>query len=350
MHPFSRNRTLLSSQKINNTGNIVQEKAEITKNNPLLYACEFDGKGGARELAWHDVDKSTRKTTWVHMDMTNPETHKWLTEKSGLEDFVIEALLDEEARPRTEEVGDGAIVILRGVNLNENAEPEDMVSIRIWIEQKRIISVRRHRLKVVEEIEEKIKNGKGPKTVGDFIVMLSTRLFERMEPVLFELDKMTDDSEEKVLDSPDTKLRSDIIDIRKRAIMLRRYISPQRDAITHLRMSEMDWLDSTHVRRLQENYNILTRYVEDLDAIRERSQIIKDELGNVLADRLNKNMYMLSLIASIFLPLGFLTGLLGVNLGGIPGAESHLAFFVFLLIMIVVVIGQIYIFKKFKWF
>jgi zinc transporter len=70
----------------------------------------------------------------------------------------------------------------------------------------------------------------------------------------------------------------------------------------------------------------ITRYVEDLDAARERAAIIQDELTTRLAETMNRNMYMLSVIAAIFLPLSLLTGLLGINVGGIPGVEWKWAF------------------------
>ena len=115
-------------------------------------------------------------------------------------------------------------------------------------------------------------------------------------------------------------------------------------------MADIKWLDESHKRHLQEAYNHVTRYVEDLDAIRERAHIVKDELANMLADKLNRNMYVLSVIAAIFLPLGFLTGLLGINVGGIPGAENTSAFVIFCTILAIIVIAQIIVFKRFKWF
>ena len=132
--------------------------------------------------------------------------------------------------------------------------------------------------------------------------------------------------------------------------MLRRYMAPQKDAIGQLRTSDLNWMLPAHKRHLQESFDRVLRYVEDLDAIRERAQIVKDELANILADRLNKNMYVLSVIAAIFLPLGFLTGLLGINIGGIPGADSSNAFWVFSSILVGIVAAQIIIFKKLKWF
>ena len=111
----------------------------------------------------------------------------------------------------------------------------------------------------------------------------------------------------------------------------------------------MDWLEQTHKRRLQESLDRLIRYIEDLDTIRERAQVVKDELASALADKMNKNLYMLSIVAAIFLPLGFLTGLLGINVGGIPGAENGDAFLIFVGMLIAVVALQMVIFKKLKW-
>jgi zinc transporter len=258
--------------------------------------------------------------------------------------------LAEETRPRIVEFDEGALMILRGVNLNENAKPEDMISIRLWVDQHRIISVQRRPLKATKDIQSTLQEGKGPKNAGDFICALASRLFERMEPIFSDLDERLDDAEERVVDNPDISERQQITVIRKQAIMFRRYIAPQRDVIAHLRTSEQPWLDQIHKRRLQESFDRVVRYVEDLDAMRERSQIVKDELASVLADRLNKNMYVLSVVAAIFLPLGFLTGLLGINIPGIPGTDNPQAFWIFLLMLIGVVIAQIVIFKKLKWF
>ena len=320
---------------------------------PILLAYDFDGEGGGQSVSDKAISRELKKETlaWVHLDLGHPDTKPWLDKEiSYLDPFVVDALLAEETRPRIAEIGNGALIILRGVNLNENADPEDMVSIRLWIDPARIISVQRRQLKAVPDIEERIKAGKGPKDAGQFINMLISRLTERMAPVLLELDEETDNVEEKILENPDTILREQIIGIRKEAIILRRYMAPQKDAIGQLRLSDLPWIGVPHKRHLQESYDHLMRYVEDLDAIRERAQIVKDELANILADRLNRNLYVLSVIAAIFLPLGFLTGLLGINVGGIPGVENPYAFYIFSGILLVLVGLQILLFKKLKWF
>jgi len=225
-----------------------------------------------------------------------------------------------------------------------------MVSIRLWVDQRGIISLRKRKLRAIGDIEDSIKDGLGPKSTSEFICLLIDRLFKRMEPVLASLDERTDNIEENIIENPKTQHREEIIDIRRKAIIFRRYMSPQRDAITNLRIADISWIDDNAIKRLSESINHVTRFIEDLDVIRERAQIVKDELSNILADRLNRNMYLLSVIAAIFLPLGFLTGLLGVNIGGIPGVNNSYAFGFFCGILFVIVLIQIYIFKKNKWF
>lgn len=313
------------------------------------------GRNGENQLLSDDdsVAELVRSETlaWVHLDATDPACRAWLErEVNYLDEIIIDALLADETRPRVLEFKGGSLLILRGVNLNSDAVPEDMVSIRLWVDNHRIISMQRRPLKAVADLLERVSTGDGIRSSGDFIAQLIGNLFERMEPIFSELDETLDGLEEKVMENPNKEDRGEIISIRKQAIMFRRYIAPQRDVVNHLRVSEQPWMEQIHKRRLQESQDQVLRYIEDLEAVRERAQVVKDELTNVLSDRMNKNMYMLSVVAAIFLPLGFLTGLLGVNVGGIPGSENSNAFLAFNVILLGIIACQILIFKKLKWF
>lgn len=288
---------------------------------------------------------------WVHLDANHEDTKPWLeAELSYLDPFIVHALMEDETRPRVTEIGDGAIVILRGVNFNDGQDEEDMVSIRMFIDAGRIISLQKRSVRAVNTVCENFSMGKGPKNSGEFLTQILLNLTNGVNAILARLDDQTDAIEEDILTTADINLRQSIINIRKKSIVFRRHLSPQRDAISQLRLSGLPWLSDMDRRSLLERYNLTLRYVEDLDAIRERAQIVKDELANIISDRLNKNTYVLSVIAAIFLPLGFLTGLLGINIGGIPGSENGSAFFIFCAILAVLVACQIVIFKKLKWF
>ena len=130
---------------------------------------------------------------------------------------------------------------------------------------------------------------------------------------------------------------------------MRRFIGPNREAIQRLVNDPADWMDPRDRLRLREVADKITRYVEELDTARERAAVVQDELASRLAERLNNNTYVLSVIAAIFLPLGLLTGLLGINVGGMPGAEDGTAFWIVTAGLVVAGIVEYFALKRLKW-
>lgn len=137
----------------------------------LVVAYGLDGKGGGTQLDWEGVAawQPVHGVLWVHLNRDAGDSQDWLRRHSGLDALVAEALLAESTRPRCAQMDDGVMLFLRGVNLNPGADPEDMVSIRMWIEHDRIISVRMRRLLSVDDLRNAIDTGRGPHNVGDFV-------------------------------------------------------------------------------------------------------------------------------------------------------------------------------------
>ena len=263
---------------------------------------------------------------WVNLDRNAAEARQWLEQASGLDPLVVQALLQEDTRPRLTVHGDGLLVILRGVNLNPGEDPEDMVSIRLWMDDRRLVSLHGKPLRAVAELREALGRGYRPTGTGDLLATLAERLTLLMGPVLHELDDRLDEMEESLLADVQRAARAHLIALRRRGIILRRYIAPLRDVLSRLALERVPGLNEADRARLRECWDRVVRYVEDLEALRERATVAQEELASRLSDQMNRNMYFLTLVATLFLPMGFVTGLLGVNVGGIPGSEDPLAF------------------------
>ena len=138
-------------------------------------------------------------------------------------------------------------------------------------------------------------------------------------------------------------------ELRRRVIGLRKYLAPQREALLRFQTEPVSWIDDKDRMHLREVSEHLIRHLDDLEAVRDRAVVTQEELVNHLSDQMNQRMYVLSIIAAIFLPLGFFTGLLGINVGGIPGADNPWAFAIFIGILVLVVVLEIWIFWKKKW-
>ena len=317
----------------------------------LIAAYILDGAGGGKQVGWDEIDawKPRQGVLWVHLNYSIPFAQEWLYDKSGLDEVISDALTEEDSRPRCTPFHEGLLLGLRGVNLNPGADPEDMVGVRIWFEKDRIVSTRRRRVLSIADIQEAIEQGNGPDSLSDFLVQATGRMMERMRQVIDDLEDAVADVEDQVLTSENHQLRSQLAALRRQAISLRRYLSPQREALSRLLTEKIFWLDESDRIRLREVYDQLIRHIEDLDEARDRAAVTQEQLINSLSEQMNNKMYILSVVAAIFLPLGFLTGLLGINVGGIPGADSKLGFTVFVLLLLGVVGFQIWFFKKKKW-
>ena len=143
--------------------------------------------------------------------------------------------------------------------------------------------------------------------------------------------------------------RLGLVEVRRMAAVLRRYIAPQRDALVRLIQFEESWLDGRVEGRLREAIDQVTRLTEGLEELRERAAVVQDELMNRSSQRMERTMYLLTLVASVMLPLGFVTGLLGVNVAGIPGAETSWAFWAVCGLMAALVLVEVWLLRRLKW-
>ncbi|SUB16659.1 Zinc transport protein ZntB [Pantoea agglomerans] len=137
--------------------------------------------------------------------------------------------------------------------------------------------------------------------------------------------------------------------LRKQLIVMRRYMAPQRDVYARLASEKLAWMDDTERRRMQEIADRLGRGLDDLDAGVARTAILADEVASAMAESMNRRTYTMSLMAMIFLPATFLTGLFGVNLGGIPGGEWRYGFSIFCLLLVALAVGVAGYLRKRRW-
>ncbi len=287
---------------------------------------------------------------WVHLSADHPATPNWIARNLDyLDPAVQEALTAPATRARATRIGQGMLVVLRGINTNEGRDPEDMVSVRIWADAHRIVTLSRQRVRALGDIAERIGRGDGPETAGESLASLAQRPNARLEPLVGDLDLETDALETEVIGKPDQNLRARIVAMRLQVIELHRHSAPQAAAIADLIGSTAEFFAEDDRLLLSETRQSLTRQLENLAEMKDSLAVLREELSSQISDRLNGHMYFLSILSAIFLPLGFVTGLLGINVGGMPGAESSNAFWYVCAGLGVVFVLQILILRRARW-
>lgn len=295
-----------------------------------LAAFDIDASGVATPVSGPLDARPETGWRWLHFDLSTDGLETWLA--TQLPPLVVAALLAAETRPRCDVLEDGLLLFMRGVNLNPDAMPEDMVSLRMWITTDRVITLRKRRLMAVEALRLAAADGTAPRTPGLFAARLADELARRIETVSLTYEDQVDSLEEAMTDGEEVNAR-DCLLLRQKLIKLRRFIGPQREALEDL-AEETELLSRSEAEHTRETANRAARTVEAIDAARERLIVLQDHIDAQTAMKLGRNGYILSVMAAIFLPLGFLTGLFGVNVGGMPGLDSSAAFPVLCLVSI----------------
>lgn len=320
--------------------------------NGLVHALLLDGSGASSSYQWSKVSSwnADEGCLWLHFDFEDQDTQNWLRDESGLNDIAFGSLTNSETRPRALNRGDNLLLTLRGINMNPGSDPDDMVSLRIWTDGTRLISTRRRNLISTKDVLDELAAGNGPKSAVELLVIWTERITARMTDTIEGFEDRVLAIEERLLNEETAGIRMELANLRKQIISVRRYLSPQREAMNRLVAENLSWLDDLNRLRLREINDRLIRHIEDMDEVRDRAVLAQEELTSRIAEQMNARSYLFTIAAVIFLPLGFLTGLMGINVGGMPGIDNDYAFWIVVLLCLFAGLGLTLVFKMRRWF
>lgn len=313
--------------------------------------CAFDIRSDGQVLIVADIaspiDQQDVVYRWLHFDLATAGLEGWC--HVTLPPLAARALLAVKTRPHVENHEEGLIATFRGVNFNEGAELEDMVSLRLWMTDRLVVTVRRERVFAMEDLANQMRSHDAPPTPARLVARVTEHLVARIEQISLDLELRTDQLEEAVYDN-DSRDVTTLAPLRRSVIKLRRHIGPMTDALKSLATIETVLIPKKLRHRLRDTANRATRSVEEVHEVTDRLIALSQHVDLNNDTRLAHNGYVLSVIAAIFLPLGFLTGLFGVNVGGMPGVDSDLGFLILCVAMVVIGAFGYVILRWLRWF
>jgi zinc transporter len=265
-----------------------------------------------------------RGFVWIHID-DEDEPSLALLAGQEIPDVAANALVATETRPRCDRIDDGAIVNLRGPAAAGVDISDRLVSIRMWVRDRKVNSLTRRPLAATAAVVALMKAGQ-VLDPGDLVAAFAREISKRLDPEVAALGDELDDCESQLESHNIYRLRGLITRIRSEAIAFRRFVAPDRDALQTLAQLDFDWLaedDRLHIREASDRF---ARMAEELEAVRERSALLHEQLTDLRAEEIDQRSLLISVVAFIFLPLTFITGLLGMNVDGIPYAHHPGAF------------------------
>jgi zinc transporter len=289
----------------------------------LLRALVLEG-GQVREISQSEASSyDGAGFVWLHIASAPSGERPDLP--AYVPDPAANALLASETRPRCDEIDQAALINLRGTGLAKPVIGDTLVSIRVWVEARRVTSVSRNPLAALAKVEEAMRAGR-LSDGGDFVATLAQAISTELDPTIVELGEELDDCEEAIENGDIYSLRRRIAALRSRAIALRRFIAPDRNALTTMAELEFAWISKEDRIHLRDAADRFARMTEELEAVRERAALLHEQLTDLRTEQIDRRSLAIAVVAFIFLPLTFVTGLLGMNVEGIPFADHEWAF------------------------
>ena len=320
---------------------------------PLLFGRVLNGQGGAREISWDEAQgwqpAAPGEVMWLHVCRNRAGVQEWLESELQIPEPTAELLTSDATRPRAFTEGETLVATLRGINFNPGAQPEDMISMQVWCDGRRLITLRRHPLQTPREVVAMLDRGNGPPDGGATITLLAELLITRMSQSIVDMNAVLDELEHDDPEEHAERMLKQISTIRRNCLGLKRHMAPQHEALEQISRDAPYWFEDHDRREIAESIARLRRYLDDIDISKESALVLQDEIRARSLASSEHATYMLTIVAGIFLPLGFLTGLLGINVGGMPGMDDPDAFWAVVLLCLFVFVALIVVFRRLRW-
>ncbi|HYJ53695.1 MAG TPA: zinc transporter ZntB [Allosphingosinicella sp.] len=282
---------------------------------------------------------------WIHLEGRDEKDMAFLRSSEDIPDVAAGALAATETRPRCDRMDHGAILNLRGPGDLDPNDSDRLVSIRLWVTATKVTSVSRRRLGAIDAVLRKMEAGQVLDS-GDLVAVFARAISTQLDPEITALGDALDDAESDLESSQLYRLRRAITEVRSKAIGFRRFVAPDRDALRTLAELDFDWLAEDDRLHIVEAADRFARMAEELESVRERAALLHEQITDLRAEQIDQRALYIAIVAFIFLPLTFITGLFGMNVEGIPYAHSAWSFWGMVIFCIVTGVG---VFAWFYW-
>lgn len=311
---------------------------------------QFDGRGGVRKL--EEAEEATFVTpakgfALISGNSRAPEFKVWLKRELG--DFNADLITVPSTRSRCTVLDDRALVVLRVAR--PGADPEDVGRqlLTLWIEKGRVIIA--SELNIVEflGITQWQQTHHAPVSPADLVARLALRAADRIEPLIERMGDNLDTIEETLMLNRSGDSRSRLAHLRRTLINMRRLIWPQRDVLTTLEIEDLSFFTARDRVRLREAAARTARLGDEMQTLSERAVLVHEQLLDTRAEQMNQTMLLLAAATVVLMPLTVISGILGMNVDGIPFHDSPYAFWIVTGFLCVLGVAIYLFMRKKKW-
>jgi magnesium transporter len=269
-----------------------------------------------------------------------------------LHPLIMEDIVNTEQRPKMEDFGHYVYVVLRMLYFDEEAHEVKGEQVSLILGENFVISFQEKEGDIFNPIRERIRNHKGRirKMGADYLAYcLLDTIVDNYFTILEKLGDRIEEMEERLVTDPRPKTLHEIHKLKREMIFLRKSVWPLREVINGLERGESSLIHKASSIYLRDVYDHTIQVIDTVETFRDMLSGMHDTYLSSISNRMNEIMKVLTIIATIFIPLTFIAGVYGMNFKFMPELEWRWAYFIVWLVIVIVAVSMVIFFRKKKW-
>jgi zinc transporter len=270
-------------------------------------------------------EPSAATPLWLHFNLLDNRARHYIERCSWIHEEGRALLLSDDARIQAQVFERGFGVILGDLFYDFDADPESFASLRVYVDERLIVTCRRHRVRSVDRVRGGLQAYR-ELTPFELFIRFSGEIATGFAEVTGDLADTIETAEDRVLAGRWQDQASELGGVRRVLVRLRRQRNGDRAALADLSQHLGDALDADARGELHELIERLDATGQDMDLVADRARLLQEEIASRLSEATNRNLYLLSIVTTALLPVTLVTGIFGMNVGGLPFTESQSGF------------------------
>ncbi len=296
-------------------------------------------------------DKPT--VTWINIDgIHNIEPIEKIGKNFNLHPLLLEDIMSTEQRPKIEEFDNHLFIILKMLSYDKKEDELKAEQVSLILGSNFVISFQESEGDVFDPARERIRTGKGRirKTGSDYLAYtLMDAIVDNYFLILEKVGERIEDIEEELMADPTKETLQEIHKLKSDMIILRKSVWPLREVISGMERAESPLINDSTRTYLRDVYDHTIQVIDTIETFRDMLSGMLDIYLSSISNRMNEVMKVLTIIATIFIPLTFITGIYGMNFEYMPELHWQLGYPAVWLVMIAVVALMFLYFRRKRW-
>lgn len=284
---------------------------------------------------------------WLHFNLSHTGALPWLKQHAGLSDGFFEMLSDGLHSTRIERTEEALIAVINDVHFDFSFDPSDISTLWINVEQHLVITARRQPLRSVDKLREEVKRGQPLRSAVELLEHLLRAQADVLVDIVRGVTERLDHIEDQLLANRLDHKRARLGALRRLLVRLQRLLAPEPAALFRLLQHPPGWMTELDVQELRQSSEEFSVVLRDMTTLQERIKLLQEEIAAQVNEDNNRSLFVLTIVTVLALPINIITGLLGMNVGGVPLAQHERGFWVVVMIVLTVtVIAGWFAFRK----